>query len=738
MQDEDIPVIHRLRTFLALVAVLPLCVGLSAQAQGSTPADTVSAFLTAWGERDSAAMYQLLAVQSQQAYPQELFVNRYTVANDALSLEGVEFSIGDTHLQGITAAVTYDVIIESALFGRIEDPERTMRLVNDSGRWGVAWSSMDIFAQLPSVGQITSTGQLPPRANIYDRNGNLVAGPGTVVTIYTARPNMSNEQSCIELMSQLTRRPRAAFERLLANYPVGFDTIFNIAELNEDDYLANQSRIEGLCGISVISERETRTYYGNNAMSHVAGYIGQMSPEQLEEYALLGYGSGDLIGQAGVERVYERELAGNADRVLRIIDPGGIVLREFATQSGSPPVPVQMTIDRELQRAFTQAMFDAYDYAAANWGGVAADGAGVIIDVNTGAILAMVSYPLVDPLLFDPTSPEPQRRVELLGQVSADERRPLLNHAVQSRYTPGSAYKLVTAVAALNEGITQPGEDFNCDLYWSGRALGDELEQRSDWRVVDEMEAAGLITPAQAIMASCNPFFWEMGARLYNEHGNALADYARQLGMGDAYGIFPGIAEASADLDNPASTARAINNSIGQGDVAIPPIQMATMVATIANGGTAYRPYIVQQVGGLDGTTVVETFGPEVINVMDWQPGVLEEMQRGMCGTTTNEDLGTAYRVFNGAGYSSCGKTSTAQTGRYPNAWYAAYAPADDPQIAIVVVVSQSREGSEIAAPIVRRILDYYFNAQRVEPYPEWWAIGPYVPLNLPPGSTGG
>ncbi|MCU0465659.1 MAG: hypothetical protein MUF38_13975, partial [Anaerolineae bacterium] len=228
---------------------------------------------------------------------------------------------------------------------------------------------MDIFAQLPSVGQITSTGQLPPRANIYDRRGNLVAGPGTVVTIYTARPNMSNEQGCIELMSQLTRRPRAAFERLLANYPVGFDTIFNLAELNEDDYLANESDIRNLCGVSLTTERETRTYYGNNAMSHVAGYIGQITAEQLEEFTLLGYGSGDLIGQAGVERVYERELAGNADRVLRIIDPGGSVMREFATQSGSPPVPVQMTIDRELQRAFTQAMFDAYDYAAPNWGG---------------------------------------------------------------------------------------------------------------------------------------------------------------------------------------------------------------------------------------------------------------------------------------------------------------------------------------------------------------------------------
>ncbi|MCU0475264.1 MAG: penicillin-binding transpeptidase domain-containing protein [Anaerolineae bacterium] len=718
-----------------VMCLLPLCV---ASAQTGTPADTVGQFLTAWGQSDSAAMYRLLASQSQAAYPEQLFVNRYTVANEALALTGVRHTLGDTRFQGVTAAVTYDVVIESSLFGQIEDSGRTMRLVNEGGRWGIAWSSMDIFPQLPSVGQITSSGVLPPRANIYDRNGNPVANTGTVVTMYTARPNMTNEAACLSLLAQLTRRPLAAYERLLTNYPPGFDTIFNIGEMNLDTFEANRAALTGTCGISITSERQTRAYYGNNAMGHVAGYTGQMSPEQVAEFTRLGYSSDARIGQAGVERVYERQLAGTAERVLRIIDSGGTVLREFATQSGSAPAPVQMTIDRDLQLAFAQAMFDAYQYAAPDWGGVAAEGAGVIIDVKTGAILAMVSYPFVDPQLFDPTSPEPLRRVELLRQVTSDERRPLTNHAIQSRYTPGSVYKLVTAAAVLNEGITQPGEVFDCQLYWSGTALGDEIQQRPDWRVADGFPAAGPVTPAEAVSTSCNPFFWETGAVLFNRSGNLLADYARRLGMGEPYTIYPGLAEAAADLDNPASVARAINNSVGQGDVTVPPIQIAVMTATLANGGTAYRPYIVQQVGGFDGAPLVERFEPEILNEIDFAPGVLEEIQRGMCGTTTNEDLGTAYIRFNNAPYSSCGKTGTAQTARYPNAWYTAYAPADDPQIAITVVVSQSLEGSQVAAPIVRRVLDYYFNAQRIEPYPDWWAIAPYEPLNIPEGSTGG
>lgn len=725
-----------IRTFVAVLLLSALVVPLSAQADGAR--QTVEAFLAAWDRADSAAMWALLSRQSQEAYPQEVFTNRYTVANTAMGLEGVEFSIGDVRVQGLTAAVKYDVTIQSGLFGQIVDNGRTMRLVNDNGRWGVAWSSMDIFAELPSTGELTSDGDLAPRANIYDRNGRIVAGRGRVVTLYTARANMTDEEGCKALISRLTRRPYVAFDLLFAaNFP---ETIFYLAELNAEDYDANRDALTSICGVSITLDRETRTYYGNNAMSHVAGYVGQITTDQQAQYLALGYSAGDLIGQGGVERMFERTLAGTPERTLRIVEPGGVILREFSSIGGSAPTPVQMTIDRELQLVVAQAMADAYDFAYPTWGSpqIAGDGAAVVLDVKTGEILAMVSFPLFDPLLFDPTSPEPARRVELLQQVSADTRQPFINHATQSRYTPGSVYKLITAAAVLNEGIVSPGEIFSCGLRWEGRPVGDDVDSRPDWRETDGFPPAGDITPAEAIMASCNPFFWQFGAELYNAQGNKLAEYARMLGLGEPYGIFTGAVEAAAELDNPSFTSEAISIAVGQRNVSVPPIQMAVAVAALANGGTVYKPSIVKQVGGFDGAPVMQTFEPEVLNTIEFKPGVLEEIQAGMCGATTNEDLGTAYIRFDNAPYRVCGKTGTAQTARYPNAWFVAYGPAEDPEIAVVIVVSQSLEGSQVSAPIARRIFDWYFNAPEYEPFPEWWAQGPYVPLNIPAGSTGG
>lgn len=717
--------------------VVLLCIPLSAQDSG--PVQTVTSFLDAWNSKDSARMWSLLSRQSQEAYPQQVFENRYTVANAAMGFDRLSYTLGSTSIQGLTAAVTYDVVISSGLFGEINDPGRTMRLVNDNGRWGVAWSSMDIFAQLPSIGELTSDGRLKPRANIYDRDGQIIAGPGVIVTLYTARQRIANEDLCKSLLASITRRPYAAFDRLFTTMTIP-ETIFYLGEINQSDYLARESELTSICGITTL-ERSGRTYFGNNAMSHTAGYIGQMSAEQQGEYIARGYSVGDMIGQGGVERMLERDLAGTPDRVLRITEPGGTILREFATTGGTDPVPVQMTIDRDLQLVVAQAMADAYDYAYPNWGnpGVSGDGAAVVLDVRTGEILAMVSFPLFDPLLFDPNSPEPARRVELLQQVSADTRQPFFNHAVQSRYTPGSVYKLITATAVLNEEIVAPGESFNCGLRWEGRAVGDDVNSRPDWRETDEYPPAGDITPAQAIMASCNPFFFQFGAELFNAEGNRQADYARMLGLGEPYNIFGGtIPEAAADVDSPTFTSEAISVAVGQRNVTVPPVQMAVAVAALANGGTAYKPTIVRQVGGFDGTEIRRTFVPEVIDRIEFKPGVLEEIQAGMCGATTNEDLGTAWLRFNDAPYRVCGKTGTAQTARYPNAWFVAYGPAENPEIAVAIVVSQSLEGSQVSAPIARRIFDYYFNAPEPAAYPDWWAIGPYVPLNIPVGSTGG
>lgn len=714
-----------------------LCIPLTAQ--DNDPAATVRAFLDGWNAKDTASMWGTLTIQSQDEYPQQVFTNRYTVANDAMGFESLTYTIRDTKIQGVTAAVHYDVVITSGMFGQLDDPDRTMRLVNTNGRWGVAWSSMDIFAELPSVGQLTSAGQLAARARIYDRDGEVIAGTGNVMALYTARQNIPNEDSCKSLLSNVTRRPYVAFDRQFALY--NSESVFFISEITEEDFRARESQLVSQCAVVAYQRSARRVYFGNNVMSHVVGYLGQMSPEQEATYLPRGYSTGDVIGQGGVERMYETTLAGTPDRVLRITEPGGTVLREFATSGGTLPNPIQMTIDRDLQRATAQAIFDAYDYAYPNWGNpeISYEGAAVVLDVNTGAVLAMASFPLFDPLLFDPDAFEPRRRVELLGQVNNDSRRPLINHAIQDRYTPGSVYKLITAYAGLSEDIFNPEDIFSCGLTWDGRPFGDDQNSRSDWRLTDGMDPAGEITPAQAIMSSCNPFFYETGAKLYNAKRDVQAQYARMLGLGESYNIYGGtLPEASADLGNPQFTSAAIMTAVGQYNVTIPPIQMAVATATIANGGTAYKPYIVQQIGGFDGTQIAQTFTPQILHDNEFAPGVLESLQTGMCGTTTDERLGTAYERFRNAPYSVCGKTGSAQTGRYPHAWFVAYAPADNPQIAVAVVVTQSLEGSQVAAPIARRIFDFYFSAPNTHPYPEWWAVGPYVPLNIPEGSTGG
>jgi len=171
---------------------------------------------------------------------------------------------------------------------------------------------------------------------------------------------------------------------------------------------------------------------------------------------------------------------------------------------------------------------------------------------------------------------------------------------------------------------------------------------------------------------------------------------------------------------------------------------MAVAVAAIANGGTVYAPYLVAQVGQDDAPVTVNT--PQVLNALDFNPGVLETLQQGMCGAIEDPNYGTAYIRFRNrefapvAPYTLCGKTGTAQTALYPNAWFVSYAPAENPQIATVVMVPQSLEGSQVAAPITRRILDYYFGVpqNQVAPFPDWWAIAPYEPLNVPAGGAGG
>lgn len=737
----------RMRLWVALLLLLAACGAACSPAStaadggnaapliaqpAQSPLDVADDFLGAWRAGDFAAMYSLISPQSRELYAQGVFSTRYEAVQKDLNLNGLTYALGEVETQGTTAVVHYDMTFDARFFGQIDDTGRVMRLVQTPEGWRVAWTTMDIFDGLVGTARISVESRFPARASIYDRSGNALARDnGSMIVMYSAQQNMRGVDECIDLLARLTLQQRRDLVRLFANYNP--ETIFYVGEVDTATYAANRQALLDICSISTdlppTGERTTRAYTGQGALTHVVGYIGRVPGDQLAQYEARGYQASDLVGLSAIEQVYQDTLAGKPDRFLRITEPGGVVLREIKGAEGSPPTPVTLTIDLPLQQIVANAVNDAYNYAAPNWGEVSQGAAAVVLDVNTGAILALFSYPTFNPTIFNPDTRQPD--ANLIASLAADSRRPLSNKVTGMQYFPGSVFKLVTTAAAASEGVIGLEEEFDCQLQWDGTRYGDLV--RDDWRRTDEFEPAGIITMSQALTASCNPFFWEMGARLFQKDPTLFVSYARRLGFGSLIGL--PLPEVTGHIVQPDYIGEAINDAIGQGDVQIPPIQLAQLVAAIANGGTLYQPYLVQRVGGADGTPVSFEASPTVIRELGLSDAVMDVIHRGMCDVITDEDLGTAVWVFEGAPYTLCGKTGTAQTSLYPNAWFAAYAPAEDPQIAIVVLSVSSLEGSQVAAPIVRRILDHYFQVEEA-PFPRWWNQGPYVPLNEPEGGS--
>ncbi|MGQ9908949.1 MAG: penicillin-binding transpeptidase domain-containing protein [Candidatus Flexifilum sp.] len=720
-----------------------------------TPRDVVAAFLEAWNSRSYEAMYALLSPESQSLTSFPVFRTTYETADAALATQGVRYTLGAVREQGMTAEVRYDAAIASGTFGTIDDAGRVMRLIRGvGGQWRVAWSTMDIFdGYAPGTRLVAQTAR-PPRGHILDRDGDyLVEQGGTVVELYVMRSEIPNEADCVTYLSGLIRWQRGDLQAFFNRFDV--NTIFGFADMSAEDFARYGDQLAEICAIRT-DTRVTRRYVGHGAAAHITGYIGQMTAEEQTRLVGQGYSPGDLIGKTGIEAQYEAELAGEATRVLQIVDSSGLIIRQIAESAGRAPQDVTLTIDDRLQLAAAQALADAYNYAENNWANRAHSTGGglVVLDVDTGAVLALASYPTFDPGIFNPDT-----GVWLVGdyilQLGRDPRQPFLNRVTQQQYPPGSTYKIITTAAAAAEGVFNPNETFYCGREWRGQAFGDTRAVRYDWRNFEPPEFnfdTGEVTIAEALAASCNPFYYQMGAELYTDRGpNVLVEYARRMGLGRSTGIDLIPADVSGQILPPQGVDAAISSAIGQFEIQVSILQMARMAAGIANGGTLYRPYVVQRVGAAGEAPTYEA-RPTIVGEMGLSETVLDIVREGMCmvtdstvyGRTSGQRLGTAWFVFSDpewypAPYTVCGKTGTAQTGRIePMGWFVAYAPADDPQIAVAGMIEYGREGSETIAPIIRRVLDAYFNVppDQVMPYPRWWE-GEYVPLTIPEGSTG-
>jgi penicillin-binding protein 2 len=453
----------------------------------------------------------------------------------------------------------------------------------------------------------------------------------------------------------------------------------------------------GLPGVD-IAIRPVRSYVYGALASHLLGYVGAPDDTNKEEARKFTFYQGDQEGKSNLEKTMDEYLRGKPGvRYLRRNAKGQIdgVLREDAPQAGNN---VLLTLDARIQ-AITEEALRAAGRAAA-----------VVVNPNNGEILAMASVPSFDPNTFIPSI-----KAKDWEALRKDEANPLINRAV-SAFPPGSTFKLVTALAGLRKGLAN--QRFNCS---GGVSYGDHFFKC--W-ISEKGGAHGTLGLADAIKVSCNSFFYQFG----NAAGiNAIDDTGETLGLGKSSGIEitgeqPGVLPGPEWMKVAAprekwTSAYTANVSIGQGYDLVSPMQLAMVYATVANGGVSYFPRLVKDVVDAQGKPVLNDKGQPVIPQtprvhgdlrVDFKPEQIELARRGLW-KVVNEDGGTGGKARL-PGIEVAGKTGTAQAmtdGKKDTiAWFACFAPYQNPKYAIAVMVQGGAHGGSVAAPIATRILE--------------------------------
>ena len=466
-----------------------------------------------------------------------------------------------------------------------------------------------------------------------------------------------------------------------------------------------------------IVEKSTRTYPLGNTGSHILGRIGKIEESELKGNEDI-YSQNDIIGKAGIEYVFEKYLKGT-DGVKQIdMNVDGMITDEYTAKEAVAGSDVILTIDSKLQAVTEEALKNNIEKIA-NGGfsdtSPADAGAAVVLNVKTGEVLAMASYPDYNPSSFINGIDTNTWNYYINGNT-----KPLENKAISAMYSPGSTYKMATAIAGLESGAITTKETIN--------DTGVYKKYNSQWKCwiyTGYHIGHGRLNVSEAIKRSCNYFFYEVGDRIGID---TLAKYSYYLGLGHKTGIelsneisgvlaSTQIAKQENRSWNPGET---ISAAIGQSYNTFTPLQMAKYVAMIANGGKRIDVTIVKSIVNSDGSEVsrneYESYVKEKLGLEDddseelsFNQANIEAIKEGMRGVTS-ESGGTAYSTFKNFNIEVGGKTGSAQTGvtGKTNAWFVGFAPFDDPEIAIVVFVRNGGHGG-YTAEVARDIIAQYF-----------------------------
>ncbi len=559
-----------------------------------------------------------------------------------------------------------------------------------------------------------------PRGRILDRNGNVLVDNRRSQAITVNRNLLSKHPDADQVKARLSALlgiARDELDRRIADVRYSQYKPIPVAEdVPEELYVYVKEHQRDLPGVeaTIVSQR---TYPNGPLGAHVLGYVGEINDRELDDRKRSGYRLGDSIGKSGAELIYEHSLRGEPGVTKLQVNAAGEVVKgePLATRPPTPGRDVTLTIDLNIQRLAEESLQQGLEAARGASDReqrkhfVAPAGSVVVLDPRDGAVLAMASYPTYNPGDFV----NGIKRELFAVLTDPVNHYPLNNRAIQGQYAPGSTFKLITAVAAMQKGMIAGNTSItDAGSYRIPNCRGERCVFRNagshPW---------GRVDLRRAITVSSDVYFYGLGARFWIERGrfgNGIQETARLFGFGDKSGI-PLTSEKAGVIPDAERKKRLneekpqvfpegrwftgdnVNMAIGQGDVLATPLQLANAYAAFANGGTLFEPRL-----GLDEP-------PRPVRELGLTPAMRQPIIEGLQGAITAED-GTASAAFGGFPHQSfplAGKTGTAQVrGKQDSALFAAFGPVNNPQFAIAVVLEEAGFGGSAAAPVARRILE--------------------------------
>jgi penicillin-binding protein 2 len=536
---------------------------------------------------------------------------------------------------------------------------------------------------------------LAPRGMVYDRKGKVVADTRPAFNLYLIREDIRDFNQTVDGLARLLdldREDIIARLKEARDYPSSFPVKIE-SDLNKDQVAKIEANKFYLPGV-IIQIEPKRNYPYGIMLAHVLGYVSEISSEELKAKESRQYAPGDYVGKFGLEKAYEQYLRGIDGEQRVEVDATGREVRVLDTVEPVAGNSLHLNIDMDLQMAVEKA-FEGKK------------GGCIVTDPRNGGVLVLVSRPA-----FDPNQLSSGATKEYWAKVATDKTHPLQNRVTQGRFPPGSTFKPVLALKALEKGIINENSSFSCH---GGFSYGNRVFKC--WR----KEGHGSIAVHRGLVESCDVFFYNLGLKLGIDNIHEMAEtigLTKVTGIdlpGEKAGVVPSTAWKLKTYGEKWYEGETVSVSIGQGAVWLTPMQLQQLSSFIANEGVTFKPRIVDKIVSPQGK-VLKVFEPALLTNAKLSKQAIAIVKDGMKGVV-NEPRGTAY-ASRSATVSISGKTGTAQsaslgTGKGDHAWFVAFAPSENPVLSMAILIEFGGHGASMSAPIAKIVTESYFKEQK-------------------------